>query len=433
MTARELLPAEAAALVRPTDSIAVPLGPGAPMTLLAALGERDDWEALEVFGALLLDLPVLFTRPGVRYLSGFFGPAERLLLDSGANIEMLPADFRRFVILAERFCPRVMTTVATPPDAQGRMSLSLHAGATVRELRRAIADPDRIVIVEVNEHYPRTVGLSPEHPHTLHVDEVDVLVVGDTPPFVLDDPPPTAVETAIAEHSRAYIDDGCTLQTGIGAVPSMVVSLLTEGSGGDYGVHSEMFTTGLMRLHESGKVTNERKGQFRGFSVTTFALGTPELYTWLDGNEAVRFLPVEVVNAPHTIARNHQVVSINGALAIDLFGQVSADRVGGRQFSGIGGHEDFVAASGLQLEDRSLICLPATAEIDGRTVSRIVHALPAGSTVTTPRHQVDVVITEYGAAELRGATTRERARALAAIAHPDFRAELTAAAETVGP
>ena len=433
MTARQLSAADAAALVRSTDSLAVPLGPGAPMTLLAALGERDDWEALEVFGALLLDLPVLFTRPGVRYLSGFFGPAERVLLDAGANIEMLPADFRRFVTLAERFCPRVMTTVATPPDAHGSMSLSLHAGATVRELRRAIADPDRIVIVEVNEHYPRTVGLGSEHPHSLHVDEVDVLVVGEKPPFVLEDPPPTEVETAIARHARTYIDDGCTLQTGIGAIPSMVVSLLTDGPGGDYGVHSEMFTTGLMRLHQSGKVTNERKGQFLGFSVTTFALGTPELYAWLDGNESVRFLPVEVVNAPHTIARNHRVVSLNGALAVDLFGQVSADRVGGRQFSGIGGHEDFVAASGLQLEDRSLICLPATAEIDGRTVSRIVTALPAGTTVTTPRHQVDVVITEYGAAELRGATTRERARALAAIAHPDFRAELAAAAETFGP
>jgi acyl-CoA hydrolase len=125
------------------------------------------------------------------------------------------------------------------------------------------------------------------------------------------------------------------------------------------------------------------------------------------------------------------VVSLNGALAVDLFGQISADRIGARQFSGIGGHEDFVAQSGFELEDRSLICLPSTTTVGGETVSRIMITLPAGTTVTTPRHQVDVVITEYGAAELRGATVRERAVALAAIAHPDFRTELLAAAEAL--
>ena len=146
----------------------------------------------------------------------------------------------------------------------------------------------------------------------------------------------------------------------------------------------------------------------------------------------MRFLPVEVVNAPHTIARNHDVVSINGALAVDLYGQVVADRIGGRQFSGIGGHEDFVAESGLQLEDRSLICLPSTATVGERGgVAHRRRELPPGTTVTTPRHQVDVVITEYGVAELRGATVRERAAALAEIAHPDFRDELRAAAATL--
>jgi acyl-CoA hydrolase len=159
-------------------------------------------------------------------------------------------------------------------------------------------------------------------------------------------------------------------------------------------------------------------------SIATFALGTNELYAWLDGNADVRFLPVDVVNAPHTIARNHNVVSINGALAVDLYGQLVADRVHGRQFSGIGGHEDFVAQSGFELEDRSLICMPSTAIMNGETVSRILADLPAGTTVTTPRHQTDVVITEYGVAELRGATIRQRAERLAAIAHPDFRAEL---------
>jgi len=422
---------EAAALVRATDTLATPLGPGAPTALLHALGARDDWVRLEVFGGLLLDLFTLFTKPGVRYLSGFFGPAERLLIDNGADIEFLPADFRRFATMAERFSPRVMTTMAAPPDEHGNMSLSLHAGATVRELHRAAADPERVVIVEASTQVPRTMGLPPEFPHVLHVDEVDVIVPTDTPPFVLDEPPPTDVEKAIAACARSFISDGCTLQTGIGGIPSMVVSLLAAQDGGDYGVHSEMFTTGLMHLHEAGKVTNARKDQFVGYSISTFALGTRELYSWLDGNADVRFLPVEVVNAPETISRNHQMVSLNGALAVDLFGQVVADRIDGRQYSGIGGHEDFVAQSGLELEDRSLICLPSLATVRGATRSRILETLPPGTTVTTPRHQVDVVLTEYGAAELRGRTTRERARALAEIAHPDFRDRLRANAATL--
>ena len=429
MTARELSADDAAALLRPVDTLAVPLGPGAPGGLLHALGGRDDWQALEVFGALLLDLYSVFTKPGVRLRSGFFGPAERALRDAGANVEFIPADFRRFVTIAEQFAPRVMTTAAAPPDEHGFMSLSLHAGATVGELHRAALDPDRIVIVEVNDQLPRTLGLPPQFPHTLHVDEVDVIVRNDRAPFVLADEVPTDIDRAIAAFAREFISDGCTLQTGIGGVPSTIVAVLAEGSGGDYGVHSEMFTTGLMRLHEAGKVTNERKGEFRGFSISTFALGTTELYAWLDQNPNVRFLPVDVVNAPDTIARNHHVVSINGALAVDLYGQVVADRLDGRQFSGIGGHEDFVAQSGLELSDRSLICLPSTAHSNGVKVSRIVADLMPGSMVTTPRHQVDLVITEHGVAELRGRTARERAVALAEIAHPDFRDGLRAAAE----
>ncbi len=431
MPAPLLSPADAAALVRPTDTLAMPLGPGIPPTFLFALGERDDWENLSVFGALLLDLFPIFTKPNVHYASGFFGPAERFLLQSGADVQFIPADFRRFVTIAEQFAPRVMTTVATPPDNDGYMSLSLHAGATVRELERAGADPDRVLIVEINEHLPRTMGLPPQFPHRLHVDQADALVASDRVPYELADDPSNEVDTAIAEHARAYIMDGSTLQTGIGGVPSKVVALLAEGDGGDYGVHSELFTTGLMQLHRAGKVTNARKGEFRDFSVTTFALGTTELYTWLDGNADVRFLPVEVVNAPHTIARNHNVVSINGALAVDLLGQVAADRIGGRQFSGIGGHEDFVAQSGIELSDRSLICLPSTVTVNGVVSSRIVENFAPDTAVTSPRHQLDVVITEYGAAELRGMTVRQRALELANIAHPDFRDSLRATAETL--
>ena len=421
---RELSPAEAAALVRADDSIAIPLGPGAPGDFLHALGDRDDWTQLEVFGGLLLDLYSFLLKPCVHYFSGFFGPAERALLDAGASIDVVPADFRRFATIAQQFSPRIMTTCATPPDEHGYMSLSLHAGATVHELHRAAADPDRILLVETSDYLPRTIGIPPQFRHAIHVDEADIIIRGSRPPFVLEEPPATDIERAIAKYALGFITDGTTLQTGIGGVPSTVVALLAEESGGDYGVHSEMFTTGLMHLHAAGKVTNARKGEFVGMSIATFALGTNELYEWLNDNADVRFLPVDVVNAPHTIARNHNVVSINGALAVDLYGQLVADRVHGRQFSGIGGHEDFVAQSGFELEDRSLICMPSTAMMNEQRVSRILAELPPGTTVTTPRHQTDVVITEYGVAELRGATIRQRAQRLAAIAHPDFRAEL---------
>ncbi|HET9733330.1 MAG TPA: acetyl-CoA hydrolase/transferase C-terminal domain-containing protein [Acidimicrobiales bacterium] len=418
---------EAAARVLATDSLGIPLGPGQPPGLLQALGGRDDWVDLRVYGALLSVLSELFNRPGVHYLSGFFSPLERMLRDMGANISFVPADFRRFIGLLEAIRPRVVATAAAPPDAEGWCSLSLHAGAHVPELHRTGADPDRLLMVEVSPNFPRTFGLPPTHRHALHVDEIDILIETDSAPLLLDDPEPTEVDRAMAGHVSSLVPDGATLQTGIGAVPSTVARLLAEGDGGDYGIHSEMFTTGLMRLHQAAKVTN-RKGHFDGVSVATFAAGTAELYRWLHENAEVAFLPVDIVNAPEVIGGNRQAVTINAALAVDIHGQVVADTVGGAQYSGIGGHEDFVSGPALSLDSRALICLPSTYTSGGQLRSRIVPWFPAGTVITTPRHQVDVIITEYGYAELRGLTVHQRGNALADIAHPDFRDELREAA-----
>jgi acyl-CoA hydrolase len=419
---------EAAARLRPADTLGLPLGPGQPPAFLEALGRRDDWEDLRVYGALLFVGTELFGRAGVNYLSGFFGPFERGLRDAGAAISFAPADFRRFAPLYEEQRPRVMCTVTAPPDPDGYLSLSLHAGGSIGELSRAGADPDRVLIVEAAAGYPRTSGLLPDHPHRLHVDDVDVLIESDASPLELPEPEPTEVDRAIAEHATSYITDGSTIQTGIGAVPSTIASLIAQGEADDLGIHSEMFTTGLMRLHEAGRVAN-RKGCFDGLSVATFALGTKDLYEWLDENEEVAFLPVDVVNSPERIAANRKMISINAALAVDIHGQVVADTIASRQYSGIGGHEDFAAGAGLELEDRSLLCLPSTATVDGETRSRIVPWFDRGAVVTTPRHQVDVIITEHGAAELAGKTVHQRGLELARIAHPDFRDELVEAAE----
>jgi acyl-CoA hydrolase len=424
-------PEEAATLVRPRDMVGFGLGPANPHAFLPALGERDDWEQLVVGGALLLGYYTFLTKPGVSYRCGFFGPAERLLLAEGHDIELVPGGFRQFAPILEGFAPRVMAVLAAPGDG-GHVNLSLHYGATRDELVRAGRDPERLLIVEVNRQLPRTHSLPPQFDNTIPLDLVDVVIETDTPPFTLEDVAPTATDEAIAAHALEFVVDGSTLQTGIGAVPNVVANRLAAGAGGDYGVHSEMFTTGLMRLHQAGKVTNARKGVFDGVSVTTFALGTREMHDWLDDNRDVAFLPVDVVNDPSVIGRNRSLVSINGALTVDLFGQVVADSIDGRQISGVGGHEDFVAGAELHVDAHSLVCLPSTATVGGETHSRIVSQLPAGAVVSTPRHHTGVVVTEFGAADLRGRTVRERARALAEIAHPDFRDELAAAAETLG-
>ena len=425
-------PEEAAALVRTRDTIGFGLGPGNPDSFLNALGGRDDWENLVLGGALLLGYYDVFTKTGVSYRSGFFGPAERVLLAEGHEIELVPGGFRQFAPILARFAPRIMTCQAAPPDDDGKVNLSLHLGATRDELIRAGSDPDRVLLVEVNPHLPRTRSLPPEFDNTIPLELIDVLVEADGNPYPLEDPPPSEQDAAIAAHALRFVNDGSTLQTGIGAIPNIVASKLADGRGGDYGVHSEMFTTGLMHLHQAGKVTNAVKGVFDGVSVTTFSLGTSDLYSWLDDNAEVAFLPVETVNDPDVIGRNRKLVSINGALCLDLYGQVVADSIDGKQISGVGGHEDFVSGADLSLDAHSLICLHSTVTVGGNVRSRILPELPGGSVISTPRHHTDVVITEFGAAELAGLTVRERARALADIAHPDFRAELHDAAEKLG-
>jgi acyl-CoA hydrolase len=425
-----MTPDRAAALLRPADRLGIPLGPGQPVEFLRALGRRDDWQALEVFAALLVDLFPLFAHRGVSLRSGFFGAAERALRAAGHRVSFVPADFRRFSTIGKRFAARVMATAGAPPDRDGRVSLSLHAGATIGAIREAAADPDRLLVVETSPAYPRTLGLPPEHLHSVALEEIDVWIESEASPIELPEDAPGPIEQEIARQLSPFIRDGATLQTGIGGIPSAVVELLAEGDGGDYGIHSEMFTTGLMRLHEVGKVSN-RKGIYDGFSIATFAMGSRALYDWLDGQEQVRFLPSEIVNDPAVIARNHNLISINGALSIDLLGQVVADSIDGAQHSGIGGHEDFLAGAGRSIDGRSLLCMPSTAKVGEEIRSRLVAQFAPGSIVTSPRHQVDVIVTEYGAAELAGRTVEERASALAEIAHPDFRSDLREAARSL--
>lgn len=422
---------DAVAYLKPRDLVAFGLGPALPPRFLTALGTRTDWEDLVLGGSLLLGLYDVLAHPGVEWRAGFFGPVERAYHQMGHRISFVPAGLRQTAPILARLAPRVLVVHGRVDEARGAVNLSLHYGGTKTELMAAGRDPNRLLIVEDNPLLPMTCTVEP-FDNTIPLDLVDLVVRGGEVPFELPEEAPDDVAVAIAEVAATYVGDGATLQTGIGAIPTMVATHLAEGSKGNFGIHSEMFTDGLRRLHEAGKVTNTEKGQFAGVSVTTFALGTAALYAFVDGNPDVAFCPVEVVNDPSIISANRNFVSINGAISVDLYGQLVCEAIDGDQISGVGGHEDFVAGAELSVDDVSLICLPSTATVRGERRSRLVATHPAGAIVSTPRQHTGVVVTEFGAADVRGLTVAERARALAEVAHPDFRAELRSAAMVFG-
>jgi len=410
-------------LLRSEDTLAVPIATGQPAAFLAALGERDDWQKLLLFGGLLVEPYSVTQRPGVRCISGFYGPIERTLKASGAAIDYLPADFLGWERYARTLQPRVVASAVAPLDERGFFSLGLHAGATFNALLEAGRDERRLAVVEVMPDMPHVFGLGQYGGHRVHVSAVDCIVESDRSVFTLPDESPSPEDTAIAQHVERLIDDNATLQFGIGAVPNIVAQLLAGGDKGDFGIHTEMFVDGIMHLHQAGKVSNH-KGVFDGFSVSTFAVGSTALYGWLHRNPEVRMLPVAQVNDPAIIRGNRRMVSINGALAVDLTGQVMADTIGPRQYSGVGGHELFAIGAHDCPDGKSIICLHATVTVGGQRRSTIVDQLPAGTPITTPRHHVQYVVTEHGVANLSMLTAGERAQALIEIAHPDFRDEL---------
>lgn len=431
MKTRELDADAAAALLRPVDGIGLTLVTGTPPAMLRALSARTDWEDLTVSGGLILGNWPLFTHPGVHLRCTFYGGAERSYRAAGGDVQFVPSFFRQYNVVTQHHNPRVMMAAGSLPDAQGRVSLSLHSGAHLEEMVRCGRDPERLLIMEVSPHYPRTFGLE-GHRNEIDLADIDVLVVTDEHPPVFPNDPGSAADAEIARIAATFVRDGSTLQTGIGAVPNLVAQALAAGSGGDYGVHSEMFTDGLLALFEAGKITNARKTLHPGVAAITFAAGSPSMYAFLHENPRIGMAPVHYTNDPHVITQNYRMVSINSALEVDLQGQFMADTIGARQFSGVGGHQDFVEGTCFDRDHASLICLTSTALVGGVTKSRLSAQLPAQAVVTTPRHLAGVVITEFGAADLRGLTVRERAEALIAIAHPDFRDELTVAARSLG-
>lgn len=413
----------AAQLVGRRDTVAAPIITGQPAAVLAALGERDDYEDLTLFTGLLIEPFSVLQRRGVRLVSGFYGPIERMLKVAGAPIEYLPADFLGWERYAMETKPRVVVSALAPMDDDGYLSFGLHSGASFNAFIDAARDPERIAIGEVVATMPRVLGLGPYGGNRIHVSEVDCIVESDRSVFVLPDVPISDDDRAIAAAVESLVPEGATLQFGIGGVPNMVATLLADGPKRDFGIHTEMIVDGVMHLHRAGKVTN-KKGIYDGYSIGTFAAGGSALYDWMANNPDVRILPVMQVNDPAVIRQNRRMTSINGALAIDLSGQVMADTRGPAQYSGVGGHELFVIGAHDAPEGRSIIGLHSTARVGGQRISTIVSSFAAGTPVSTPRHHVQYVVTEYGIANLGMLTDRQRTDALIAIAHPDFRGDL---------
>ncbi len=415
----------AASLIRPRDVILCGFAVGQPVGLLEAIGARQDLEELVLYTGILIRPYAFIQNPKVRIVSGFFGPIERAARAAGWPVEFLAADFHGLERLARRMKPRVVLAVTSAPDAAGWLNFGLQAGASYRAFRDAMSDPERLAIAEVNARLPRVPGLPELGNNRVHVSEVDAWVAHDAEPPTLPHEEPSEDDRAIARLVAAAIEDGSTLQFGIGAMPDEVARLLATGDRGDFGIHTEMIADGVMHLHRSGKVAN-RKGLYDGVTVATFALGSGDLYAWLDGNPAVRILPVSNVNDPALMRQLQRFVSINGALAIDLTGQIAADHIASRQYSGVGGHESFVTGASEAPGGRSFLCFKSTVTVHGERRSTIVRRLPEGTLVTTPRHHVQYVVTEHGIRDLSVLSDVERERALIELAHPDFRAALRA-------
>jgi acyl-CoA hydrolase len=417
--------AAAAALVRPRDSLICGFVAGQPAGLLEAIGARTDLEEVVLYTGLLMRPYAFLQNPGVKVVSGFFGPIERMARSVGARVSYLPADFNGLERLGLRLKPRVVLAVTSPPDGDGWLSFGVQAGASYRPFLEAARDPERLAIAEVNPRMPRIDGIAEFGGNRVHISEVDAWVEYENELVTLPQEEPSTEDLVIARLVAERIEDQAILQFGIGAIPGEIARILADGAKSDFGIHTEMISDGVMRLHEAGKVTN-RKPLYDRLTVATFAVGSEKLYRWLDGNPSIRMLPVTEINGSSVLSRLPKLTSINGALSIDLAGQVAADSINGRQYSGTGGHESFVAGAGAAHEGRSYICLKSTATVGGRRVSTIVPAFGEGTRVTTPRHHVQYVVTEHGAADLSVLTDVERPAALIELAHPEFRDSLRA-------
>ncbi|HEX9635654.1 MAG TPA: acetyl-CoA hydrolase/transferase C-terminal domain-containing protein [Candidatus Limnocylindria bacterium] len=394
-------------------------GAATPTALLAALADRGPGLAGVTTVGLHLEGPCPHLEPAmaghIRHRALFIGPNARDAVNEGRAdyvpifLSDIPHLFSRGILPLDAAFINV-----SPPDAHGFCSLGTSVDAALAAVQNA-----RTVIAQLNRAMPRTLGDS-----FVHVDDIDLAVEVDQPPHELPVAPIGTVERQIGAHVAELVPDRATLQLGIGGIPAAIGEALRDKR--DLGIHTELFTDTVLDLVEAGALTGAAKEINRGKIVSAFVLGTQRLYRFIDDNPMVEMRPVDYTNDTTVIRRFRRMVAINSAIEVDLSGQVVADSIGRRLYSGVGGQMDFIRGAALAEEGRAIIALPSTAA--GGSASRIVSSLREGGGVVTTRAHVRTVVTEWGVAELFGRSLAERAHALIAIAHPDFREELTQAA-----
>jgi 4-hydroxybutyrate CoA-transferase len=407
---------EAVAGISSGDQVYLQCAAAVPSVLLDALVER----APELHDVSMVHLhaegPGPHLRPEMaphfRHRALFIGPNARAAVNEGRAdyVPIFLSDVPRLFGSGAVKLDAVFANVSMP-DAHGFCSL----GVSVEAMHAAIRSAER-VIVQLNHAMPRTLGDS-----FIHVNEIDYAVEVDVPPYELARPPIGTLERQIGQFVADLVPDGATLQLGIGAIPSATALFLTDKQ--NLGVHTEMFSDSVVDLVRAGVLTGSHKERNRGKIVTAFMLGTAELYEFAHDNPMIEMRPVDFTNDTQVIRSFSRMVAINSAIEVDLSGQVVADSIGWRLYSGVGGQMDFVRGAALAAEGRAIIALPSVAT--DPSVSRITPAIREGAGVVTTRAHVRTVVTEWGVAELFGKSLRERAKALIAIAHPDHRDRLT--------
>lgn len=409
-------PAQAVQQIKSGQRVVVAHACGEPSIILDALvANAAQYENVEIIHMVAMG-KAAYCQPqydkNFHHNAFFLGGSTRAAAAEG-RVDFTPVYFSEIPgLLREDLRPNVTLLQCSPPDAHGYVSLGVSVDYT-----KPAAEASDLVIAQVNQNMPRTLGDS-----FLHVTQIGCLVEADTPVIELAPPKIGDVERAIGENVASLVRDGDTLQLGIGAIPDAVLLFLKEKN--DLGIHTEMFSDGVVELVEAGVITNKAKTLHRGQSVATFLMGTRRLYDYVNNNPAVAMYPVDYVNDPYVIGQNDNLVSINSCVQVDIMGQVVSTSAGLRQISGVGGQVDFVRGANLSKGGRAIMAMPSTTG-KGK-ISKIVPFLDQGSAVTTTRNEVNYIITEYGIANLKGKSLRQRAEALIRIAHPDFRDELTA-------
>ncbi|MDX2063853.1 MAG: acetyl-CoA hydrolase/transferase C-terminal domain-containing protein [Bacteroidia bacterium] len=408
-------PEAALAAVASGDTVFLHGMAATPHTLIDALVARHAALKDITLYCLHMDGEAAFTKP--EYSGSFFTRAlfvspnlRKAVAEGRADYVPIFLSETPLLFRTRRVQVDVALVHVSEPDSHGYCSLGTSVDCT-----NAVVDTARKVIAQVNPRMPRTHGDA-----HIHLSRIDALVEVDTPLPQLETPPPTELELAIGRNVASLIDDYATLQMGIGAIPNAVLAALTGHKG--LGVHTEMFSDGVVPLVESGVITGERKKFGHEKIAATFVIGTQRLFDFLHDNLMVEMLDVAITNNTNVIAQNDKVAAINSAIEVDLTGQICADSIGTYQYSGVGGQMDFMRGAARSEGGKPIIALPS---VTSKNESRIVCTLKPGASVTTTRSHVHYVVTEYGVAELYGKTLRERAKALIGIAHPDHREALS--------